>query len=367
MDTHPDNPPETSDAGTPPSESAAAEAPAAEEGSAAPGIPPRGPRRRRRRRRGPPRQAPAEAPRLGSAVEAGERAPTGEGAEAGGESAEGTARPVLKLRTLPRRRRRLPHAPGLRSGAADAPAAGQPIDAPAEGAPAEGTPASEGTAAPQSDRPPGPPRRRRRRRRGPRPDAAAASGEAVAGDAAATPGADRPPRRDLPGRTRRPRREGEGEAGGRSTEPGRGERERREAASRSAAGGERRDERDRGNNRGDGRGRRGGPGDRRGRGGPERKVERKLYSVDAVVDRGFEDVEAEGETKRVHWTIVKRTVADQISRKPVSVSYVLQRDGNDTEFPSLGAARDSVNKTIVHPEKLTPSKSEIAALKGSSR
>ena len=46
---------------------------------------------------------------------------------------------------------------------------------------------------------------------------------------------------------------------------------------------------------------------------------------------------------------------------------MLQRDGADTEFPSLGAARDAVNKTIVHPEKLTPSKSEIAALKGNSR
>ena len=96
-------------------------------------------------------------------------------------------------------------------------------------------------------------------------------------------------------------------------------------------------------------------------------MERKLYSVDSVVDRGFEDVEAEGESRRVHWTIVKRTVADQISRKAVSASYVLQRDGADTEFPSLGAARDAVNKTIVHPEKLTPSKSEIAALKGNSR
>src|SRR5438045_3220583 len=79
-------------------------------------------------------------------------------------------------------------------------------------------------------------------------------------------------------------------------------------------------------------GRRGGPG---GRGGPERRVERKLYAIDSVVDRGFEDVEVEGEaeTKRVHWTIVKRTVADQISRKPVSATYVLQREGADAEFP----------------------------------
>jgi hypothetical protein len=86
-----------------------------------------------------------------------------------------------------------------------------------------------------------------------------------------------------------------------------------------------------------------------------------------VVDRGFEDVEEEEEagTRRVHWTIVKRTVADQVSRKPMSQSYVLQRDGADSEFPTLGAARDAVNKKIVHPEKLTLSKAEHAAAKKS--
>jgi len=82
-----------------------------------------------------------------------------------------------------------------------------------------------------------------------------------------------------------------------------------------------------------------------------------------VVDRGFDDVEEEMGTRRVHWTIVKRTTADQISRKPVSALYVLQRDGADSEFPSLGAARSEVNKTIVHPEKLTRSKAEYAAEK----
>ena len=97
---------------------------------------------------------------------------------------------------------------------------------------------------------------------------------------------------------------------------------------------------------------------------PPTRVERKLYSVDAIVDRGFEDVEKDGgETRRVHWTIVKRTTADQISRKPVSTVYVLQREGADTEFPSLGVARSAVNKTIVHPEKLTPSKAERAIAK----
>ena len=95
----------------------------------------------------------------------------------------------------------------------------------------------------------------------------------------------------------------------------------------------------------------------------ETGVEQKLYSADAIVDRGFEDVEEEGETRRVHWTIVKRTTADQISRKPVSTVYVLQRDGADTEFPTLGTARSAVNKTIVHPEKLTLSKAERAVAK----
>src|SRR5207248_3079097 len=81
------------------------------------------------------------------------------------------------------------------------------------------------------------------------------------------------------------------------------------------------------------RGRGGPPG--RGRGMPDRKIERKLYSFDSVVDRGFEDIEEEAGTRRVHWTILKRTTADQVSRKPVSAVYVLQRDGNDSEFPSL--------------------------------
>ena len=85
-----------------------------------------------------------------------------------------------------------------------------------------------------------------------------------------------------------------------------------------------------------------------------------------MVDRGFEDIADEAEesaTRRVHWTIVKRTVADQKSGKPMSAIYVLQRDGTESEFPNLGAARSAVNKTIVHPEKLTLSKAEHAAAK----
>ncbi len=83
-----------------------------------------------------------------------------------------------------------------------------------------------------------------------------------------------------------------------------------------------------------------------------------------MVDRGFEDIEdeaADNGTRRVHWTIVKRSLADQKSGKPMTATYVLQRDGTDTEFPNLGAARAAANKTIVHPEKLTMSKAEHVA------
>ena len=95
----------------------------------------------------------------------------------------------------------------------------------------------------------------------------------------------------------------------------------------------------------------------------QRRPEPRLYALEAVVDRGFEDVpdETDGAMRRVHWTITKRTVADQQSGKPMTTAYVLNRDGVDTEFPSLGTARMAANKTIVHPEKLTLSKAEHAA------
>ena len=102
----------------------------------------------------------------------------------------------------------------------------------------------------------------------------------------------------------------------------------------------------------------------RDRDAPRKKPEQRLYALEAVVDRGFEDVVDAAEdnlTRRVHWTIVKRTVADQESGKPISATYVLKRDGVDTEYPGLGAARAAVNKAIVHPEKLTLSKAEHAA------
>ena len=154
------------------------------------------------------------------------------------------------------------------------------------------------------------------------------------------------PNRDRSG-SRPQRFHGSGRDGERGAEP---RERRREAGREPRSEGGRRD--------------RPGRGPARGRRGePPRKVERKLYSFDSVVDRGFDDVEEEGGTRRVHWTIVKRTTADQVSRKAISALYVLQRDGSDSEFPNLGAARDAVNKTIVHPEKLTRSKAEYAAEK----
>src|SRR5262249_19238823 len=102
----------------------------------------------------------------------------------------------------------------------------------------------------------------------------------------------------------------------------------------------------------------------RGREAAPKAPEPRLYVLESVVDRGFDDVagESEGEaSQRVHWTIVKRSIADQNSGRVRSATYVLQRAGIDTEYPSLGTARAAANKTIVHPEKLTRSKAEHAA------
>ena len=117
----------------------------------------------------------------------------------------------------------------------------------------------------------------------------------------------------------------------------------------------------------------GGDRDRGGRDNRRDKPAPKLYSFESVVDHGFEDVAmppptegeapAEGGTRRVDWTIVKRTVADQRAAKTVSAQYILKRDGAETEFPNLGAARAAVNKTIVHPEKLTRPKADYPSTK----
>jgi hypothetical protein len=278
------------------------------------------------------------APRLGEA-EGGRPAAENGAAEPASEAATETA-PGNRDEMGPRRRRRRPRYPiSERPSGENGEAAGAAAAAPGS---------AETPTRPLGTRPP---RTRNRRRRRP---PVAASGTPAAGDNASGAQATGAARSERPaqGRDRDQRARGPRSDGG----PGAGPRDRG-----------RRDDNRRGDQRGDprGRGRGGPPG--RDRGGPGKKIERKLYSFDSVVDRGFEDVEEEAETRRVHWTILKRTTADQISRKPVSAVYVVQRDGNDSEFPNLGAARSAVNKTIVHPEKLTRSKEEYAAEKSGKR
>jgi hypothetical protein len=280
------------------------------------------------------------APRLGEAEGAPPAAENG-AAEPASEATAVETVPGNRDGMGPRRRRRRPRYP-------------IPERPPGEnGETAGGDAAAAQGGAETPTRPLGtrPPRTRNRRRRRP---PAAASGTPAAGDNTGGTQATGAARSERPahGRDRDQRARGPRADGG----PGAGQRDRG-----------RRDEGRRGDQRGDprGKGRGGPPG--RDRGGPGKKIERKLYSFDSVVDRGFEDVEEEAGTRRVHWTILKRTTADQISRKPVSAVYVVQRDGNDSEFPNLGAARSAVNKTIVHPEKLTRSKEEYAAEKSGKR
>jgi hypothetical protein len=303
-------------------------------------------------------------------------------AEAHGEETAESAAPdraVLRLRNRNRRRRRRPSVLGLMPGHTDPTATGEGVPpaiaairaalAPGQRsfsaprrqrrhAPLSGEPAApssaEATASAQSAGGPGgaAPRPARRRRR--RPADAAAPG--IAPGRSAQAGAVAGAESEISGR-RGGRWQSEGERGAEDRGGGgRGRRAEGRGGPRDRTGDR---PGDRPGDRGDRRDR-----DRSGRGAPPKRAEQKLYSVDSIVDRGFDDVEEEGgETQRVHWTILKRTTADQISRKPVSTVYVLQREGADTEFPTLGTARSAVNKTIVHPEKLTPSKAERAIAK----
>jgi hypothetical protein len=291
-------------------------------------------RRRRRRRRKGPRPADGTAP-LGAEGQSAETsaAPGQTGAPVPAtEAAPGSERPRERgpRERRFRERRFSPPVPGETA----TPPEGPRLHGPREGGqgerrfrdrrPLPSTPGEAGTP-PQAPRPHVPrergPGERRFRDRGPRPgtpDAVAGAPPPVAAEPAA----------------REPRRNDRGP---------RGER--------------RHDDRPRG-------GKKGKFGDRRD--APYKKPEPKLYSLESVIDRGFEEVadsENEGATKRVDWTILKRTVADQRSAKPVSAIYLLRRDGSDTEFANLSAARSAVNKTIVHPEKLTKAKADYASTK----
>ena len=280
------------------------------------------PRRHRRRRRGPPREMPQQSP-----VSAGDRVDESGPADSttatpGEDQTQSQPAPAMASELArPRRRRRRPaRRPGLMD---QTESGGQSPSGPE--AITEGASQSE----PGTVRRPWPSRPRNRR----------------------------PPARAAPDGD--PRRHGARQPGERTARPG-------DAGARGP------DRRDRGS---DTRGRRDGRSSGRppggGREAAPRKPEQKLYALESVVDRGFEDVTedsnegGQGDTRRVHWTIIKRTVADQKSGKAMSASYVLQREGVEAEFPNLGAARAAVNKTIVHPEKLTLSKAEHVAAKGS--
>ena len=281
------------------------------------------PFRRRRRRRRPPRPThPAEA--VAPPQNQTERPAT---AEDSGESGDLMATP-----------------PPEDAGESGDLAATRPPEDAAESGDLTATPPPEG----------GPRRRRRRRRRPPRPaEASAAEADKTVTPSAAegTP-AGVPRNRSVPHRGARSR-------GASNRRRGDGQPSERRPAGDSRRAPDRR-------RRGKGSPSRNDRRQERDRAPPRKKPEPRLYALEAIVDRGFEDLVDAAEdnlTRRVHWTIIKRTVADQESGKPISATYVLKRDGVDTEFPGLGAARAAANKTIVHPEKLTLSKAEHAAAK----
>ena len=323
------------------------------------GEAPRLPRRRRRRRRPPRAAEPAGAT---AAVQGqGEQPTTAADASQSGDL--GAAPPLEGEPRRRRRRRRGQHRDAgsreVKAGEA-AQAAERATGAPPSVARPDNDPEQNGASqgAPSSDRElregqPDAQQRRRRRRRRP-----ALPGEANAAEASkmipssadeSTP-AGVPRHRSAPYRGSQTRR-GRNGRGGDDRSPDRG-----------PVGDNRRPSDPRA--RGKGAPRRSDRRQGRDRDAPRQKPEQRLYALEAVVDRGFEDVVDAADdnlTRRVHWTITKRTVADQESGKPISATYVLKRDGVDTEYPGLGAARAAANKTIVHPEKLTLSKADHAA------
>jgi translation initiation factor IF-2 len=319
------------------------------------------PRRRRRRRKRPP-HAPGEA----ALVASGEQAPTADAAPQGDDAntlhlaqapatpaesasdAPSPQRPGDAARRPPRRRRRRGPRP-LREGAPVAPGEGEAVAAEAA-VPAEGEarprprPEVYGPFLPRNFRP-----------RRPRSDAAPRDGEAPREGRGPRPRGDRPPRQ---ARARGDRPQGDRPQHDRPQ----GDRPQEDRPRAARADGPRRE-------RGD-RPRSGGRPGGRGRDERPARLEPKLYTAESVVDRGFEDVadEAnEGATKRIGWSILKRTVADQRTTRLVSARYILKREEQETEFGNLGEARAAVNKTIQHPEKLTLSKEQHAATRSKSK
>jgi len=237
-------------------------------------------------------------------------------------------------------------------------------------APTVATEASSGTTAEEAapaQPPTATPRKRRRRRRRPERPGAATAGNpppGVSGEPALVPAPTEP---SEPGVGQTPRHPGRRRRAARDERFGRHDREkqspeRRPGENRSTGTREPRRERDARRPK--------GPRRERDRTDTRRKPEPKLYRVETIVDRGFEDAPdptTEDTTRRVDWTISKRTTGDRNTARAVSAIYVLRRDGVETEFPHLSAARAAVNKTISHPEKLTLSKSDHAAAKGAKK
>jgi hypothetical protein len=272
-----------------------------------------------------------------------------------------------------RRRRRRPRRDGAEANSstpsAESPAAAQTAAAqPAalEGSVAATPEPAAPTPSPTTD---APRKGRRRRRRRPRQGsgAAAAGHDPMSSAPGATAPAPAPTEpKELGHERHRERHRSSREERPRGDDSGRGQpheprlREARDARGRDA-------DRPR-HKRGAG-----GPKDRRR--GPDRadfhkKPEPKLYRLESIVDRGFEDVAdpaTEGTTRRVDWTILKRTTADQRTARALSAIYVLRRDGTDAEFAQLSAARAAVHKAIAHPEKLTLSKAEHAKARDAKR
>jgi hypothetical protein len=309
------------------------------------GEAPRLPRRRRRRRRRPPRTTDLAQPTAAPQGSADPPTISGDALQSGDLPASPPAEGG------PRRRRRRRRGPRRDPGSAEVSVGGATeVAEGARGASPDVAPPNDGAS--RQDRPHEQPGGRRRPRRPPRP---ADATTAVAALPADTP-AGAPRYRSTPYKGSQ----------------NRGMRDRRNASEgpshRGPVGDDRRspDRRARGK----------GPPSRderrqgRDRDASRRKPEQRLYALEAIVDRGFEDVvdaAEENPARRVHWTIIKRTVADQESGKPISATYLLRRDGVDAEFPGLAAARAAANKTIVHPEKLTLSKAEHAAAKNDGR
>src|SRR6516162_11356477 len=346
------------------------------------------PRRRRRRRRRRPSPPPAAELAAAGGIEAPaeETAPTSDAAALASAPLgdHGSVRPPFRRSRRRRPPRQTSPRPALAEGSGQA-GTDIPADGAAEGAAPEGPAPQEPSSMPASDQRSSEHRRRRRRpvREGdgagpPTGSEAGASSEAVVeltsrGDPAPSLGLRRVPGREGWGRMGRPRNRRPREPGPRQEPRDAGSRQQRRTEDGEPRATSRRepDRRERTSPR------RGVAGRNaktrptgRGREAAPRKPEQKLYALESIVDRGFEDVTDEADestTRRVHWTIVKRTVADQKSGKPMSAVYVLQREGVEAQFPNLGAARAAVNKTIIHPEKLTVSKAEHAAERAAAK